>query len=254
MKPKSITISRLLPALSILILTIALVSWDFKKSPGQQQKATYRDTLPPEKNNSRDKQIRNLDDVLDELDASKMKLNIEQVQKEVNEAMKNIDMDKVKTEIDRAMKEVDIEKIKQNVEESVAKINWDKIKTQLEEVKMISTGKLQREMKEVQKNLGKIGPEIQKELDKAKEKIEKAKAEMKEYKSFLDGLEKDGLVDTKGDYSIKHKSGELFINGKKATDDVYNKYRPFLEKHKTFTIEKDGDNFNIRLNNHIRVI
>jgi hypothetical protein len=128
------------------------------------------------------------------------------------------------------------------------------MKAQLDEVKMINTEKLQKEMKEVQKNLEKMGPEIQKELEKAKEKIEKAKAEMKEYKDFLDGLEKDGLINTKEDYTIKHKDGELFINGKKATDDVYNKYRSFLENHKTFTIEKSGDDFNIHLNNHVTVI
>ncbi len=46
-------------------------------------------------------------------------------------------------------------------------------------------------------------------MEKAKEKIEKAKAEMNEYKEFVDGLEKDGLINNKEDYTIKHKDGEL---------------------------------------------
>ena len=251
MKPKPLISASPLLILFITALSITLVSWDFKQSPAPfHQKTTGTDTIPAD----RDKKIRNLDDVLDNLDAAEMKLNMEQVQKEIKDALKNIDMDKVKMEVDKAMKEVDMEKIKRDVEESVAKIDWNKMKMQLDQMKMLNTEKLQKEMKEVQKNLEKMGPEIQKELDKAKEKIEKAKAEMKEYKEFLDGLEKDGLINTKEDYTIKHKDGELFINGKKVSDDVYNKYRSFLEKHKTFTIEKNGDDFNVHLNNHVTVI
>jgi hypothetical protein len=251
MKPKPFIIVSPVLILLIAALSITLLSWDFKQSPVRpKQNTTASDTVP----NDRNKKIRNLDDVLDNLDAAEMKLNMEQVQKEIKDAMKNIDMEKIKMEMDKAMKEVDMEKIKKEVQESVAKIDWDKMKAQLDEAKMINTEKLQKEMKEVQKNLEKIGPQIQKELDKAKEKVEKAKAEMKEYKEFVDGLEKDGLINTKEDYTIKHKDGELIINGKKASDEVYNKYRSFLEKHKTFTIEKSGDDFNIHLNNHVTVI
>jgi chromosome segregation ATPase len=255
MKPKPFIAASPALILFITALSITLLSWDFKQSPSPfQQKTSGIDTVPVEKKIDRDKKIRDLDDALDDLDAAEMKLNMEQVQKEIKDAMKNIDMDKIKMEMDKAMKEVDMEKIKRDVEESVAKIDWDKMKAQLDEVKMINTEKLQDQMKEVQKNLEKMGTEIKKEMDKAKEKIEKAKAEMKEYKEFMDGLEKDGLLNSKEDYIIKHKDGELFINGKKASDDVYNKYRSFLERHKTFTIEKSGDDFNIRLNNHVTVI
>ncbi len=255
MKPKPFIAASPVLILLITALSITLLSWDFKQSPSPfQQKTPGTDTVPTGKNIERDKKIRNLDDVLDDLNATEMKLNMEQAQKEITDALKNIDMDKVKMEMDQAMKEVDMEKIKREVEESVAKIDWNKMKAQLDEVKMINTEKLLKEMKEVQKNLEKMGPEIQKELDKAKEKIEKAKIEVKEYKEFVDGLENDGLINTKEDYTIKHKNGELIINGKKTSDDVYNKYRNFLEKHKTFTIEKSGDDFNIHLNNHVTVI
>ena len=44
---------------------------------------------------------------------------------------------------------------------------------------------------------------------------------------------------------MKHIDGVLEINGKKAADSVYNKYRSFLEKHKKFTIKKDSDDFDI---------
>ncbi len=88
-------------------------------------------------------------------------------------------------------------------------------------------------------------PEIEKELAKAKKEVEKAKAEVKEYKTFVDDLASDGLIDKKGEYTIKHKNGELIINGKTQPAGVYNKYRSFLEKHKTLTIEKSDDDFRI---------
>ena len=61
----------------------------------------------------------------------------------------------------------------------------------------------------------------------------------------MDGLEKDGLINKKDGYTIKHKNGELIINGKVQPEGVYNKYRGFLEKHKTLTIEKSDNDFNI---------
>ena len=87
-------------------------------------------------------------------------------------------------------------------------------------------------------------------MEKAKVDIEKAKVEMREYKSFVDGLEKDGLINKRDGYSIEHKNGELIINGKKQPADVYNKYRSFLEKHKKFNIKKTDDNFNINNDDH----
>ena len=77
--------------------------------------------------------------------------------------------------------------------------------------------------------------------------IEKAKVEMKEYKSFVDGLEKDGLINKKENYSIKYNDGKLIINDKEPTADTYKKYRSFLDKHKKFNIEKDNDDFNINM-------
>lgn len=246
MKPKSFV--KLSPMLILLvcILSIGLLSWDFQQSGNSNsQKQTVSDTIPTEK------KIQNLDDVLDNLDAAKMKLDMKQAEQQIRDAIKNINMEQVKAELDRAMKQVDMEKIKREVDESVAKIDWDKIKMQMDAVKQINTEKLNAQIKEVQENLEKLGPKLKEEMDKAKEKIEKAKAEIKEYKGFVDGLEKDGLINTKEDYTIKHKNGELTINGKKASDDVYNKYRSFLEKHKDFKIEKSGDDFNIRPNNPV---
>jgi hypothetical protein len=107
--------------------------------------------------------------------------------------------------------------------------------------------KVGEEMKKVKEEMEKLGPQLKKEMENAKVEIEKAKVEMKEYKAFVDGLENDGLINKKQDYTILHKDGELTVNGKKVSTELYSKYRSFLEKHKNFSIKKEKDDFNIDL-------
>ena len=82
-------------------------------------------------------------------------------------------------------------------------------------------------------------------MQTAKESIEKAKKEMLEYKRFIDGLDKDGLIDKDKNYKIEYKNGELSINGKKQSVEVAKKYSSFLKDKKDFTIKKDDDGFDI---------
>ncbi|HMK26175.1 MAG TPA: hypothetical protein VK483_09110 [Chitinophagaceae bacterium] len=276
MKPTKFTTGRMLLVLLITGLAIGLVSWDQKQSPGHFGQP-INDTVPKTKPGDREKKIRDLDDVLDELNEADMKVNMEKVQKELAEAMKKIDGEKIKMEMEKAMKEVDMEKIKREVEESMAKIDfnkikeemanvmkevdmekiqkevqesmakvdWDKMKAEMDKVKDIDMKQVEKEMEKVKEEMKNLGPKIEKEMEKAKVEIEKAKVEIKEYKEFVDGLESDGLINKKESYSLKHKDGELFINGKKASEQTYNKYRSFLEKHKKFSIKKDDDDFDI---------
>lgn len=232
-----------------VISTLLLVSWDHKPAGSPFFTDDYRqaaDTIP--KKESREKKIRDLDDVLAELNDVDLRVDMEKIKREIADAMKKIDGDKIRTEIEKTMREVDIEKIKREVEASIAKIDWDKMKAELDRldrVKDIDLQKLDLDMKKMEEELKKIGPEIEKSLEKAKIEIEKAKAEMKEYNEFVDGLEKDGLLKRKDGYTVKHKDGELFVNDKKVSPELYNKYRNFLEKHKKFTIEKTDDDLDI---------
>lgn len=173
-----------------------------------------------------------------------MNLDMAKMQKELKESLKELDNDKIKAEIENAMKNVDLAKIQDEIKESMAKVDWEKLNKEMEEVKKTDFSKIDEEMAKVKKEMENIGPGLEKEMQKARTQIEKAKEELKEYKGFVDGLEKDGLINKKEDYSIKHKDGELIINGKKASNETYLKYRSFLEKHPKFNIEKNDD-FNI---------
>ena len=144
----------------------------------------------------------------------------------------------MKDEIAKAMKQIDAEKIKLDINNSIAKIDMDKIKVELDKVKDI-------DFKEMENNLKKMKPEIEKSMQTAKESIDKAKKEMLEYKNFIDGLNKDGLIDKSKNYTIEYKNSELTINGKKQPSDVVKKYNSFLQGKKDFTIKKDDDGFDI---------
>ena len=254
-----------------------LSSWDFKNTYAawNDNADDKYDTIP--KKETREKKIRDLDDVIDELNAIDFKMDMEKMQKELNESMKKLDMKKIQLDMENAMRDVDFQKIQKEIEQSMAKIDfgniekemakamkefdatkiqkevqesmqkieWDKMKIEFDKVKEIDMKKMQLDMEKMQAELSKIGPEIEKSLENAKVEIEKAKVEMKEYKEFVDGLEKDGLINKKEQYTIKHDNGELFINSKKASDATYKKYKPFLDKRKKFTIEKSDDDFNI---------
>lgn len=276
MKPTNFVSGRWLLLLLTVGLTVGLISWDQQQKPGQYQQS-INDTTPKKKNTDREKKVRDLDDVLEELDRAELDVNMEKIQKEIAEAMKKIDVDQIRMEIEKAMKEVDMAKIQKDVQESLAKVDFDKIKAEIadamkevdmakiqkevqeslakvdfdkiklemEKVKDIDMKKLEIDMKKMQEEMKEMGPKLKEEMEKAKVEIEKAKAEIKEYKTFVDGLADDGLINKKGTYTLKHKDGELLINGKKASEQTYNKYRSFLEKHKKFNIEKSDDDFDI---------
>ena len=279
MKPKTITAGKFFLGLFVIGATLALVSWDFKQQPTNRHVGAFTDTIPQKGDRNRDRKVRDLDEAISDLDhvnidiqlekamkevanamkeinSDKLKLEIEtamksvdmdKVRNEVERAMKDIDTDKMKADMERAMKEVDFSKIKMDIDKSMASIDWDKMKANIDEVKKINLDKLDIDTKKIQEQLQDLGPEIRKSLENAKVEIEKAKVELKEYKTFVDGLEKDGLLNKKENYSIRHKAGKLYVNDKEVSADTYQKYKKFLDKHDDFNIKKDADDFNIDL-------
>lgn len=265
MNPLKNTASRLLLALLITGLTAGLISWGDHPADTSRFTRDIADTTPKPKS-AREKSIRDLDDVLAELESGDVQKELERAQKELQEALKKIDPEKIRLEVENALKEVDMAKIQKEVQESLAKLDMAKLQKEIQEsVAKIDLEKIQKEvqeslakadagkiqeelaveMKKMQEELKGIQPRLEKELAKAREEIEKARAEIKEYKEFVDALDKDGLINKKEGYKLKHKDGDLFINGKKADAATYSKYRSFLEKHKKFSIDKDLDDFDI---------
>ena len=258
MKPGSTRKSGLLIMLAVVgIATLAFISWDNPHQQHYQQAQDESDTIP----GKRDRKVRDLDEAIQELEEVNIDMEIENAMKEVSKAlkeldvqkaqldvqraMKEIDMVKMKADIDKAMKEIDFKKIEQEVKESLAKIDFEKMQAELEKVKEVNMKEVEASMEEAKEQMEKLGPQLEKQLKNAKVEIEKAKSELKEYKGFVDGLENEGLINKKEGYTIKHRDGKLTINDKEASQQTYQKYRSFLEKHKKFSIEKDDDDFDI---------
>ena len=166
-------------------------------------------------------------------------IDVEKINTEIQKSMKDLDMEKVQTSIEKAVKEVDVEKIKANIDASIAKIDMEKIKQEMEKLSTIDMRKMEEELKNV-------GPQIEKSMKDATLNVEKAKTELKMYKSFIDNLDRDGLIDKTKNYSIEYKNGELTINGKKQPADVMKKYNSFLQNRKEFKIKKDEDGFDVK--------
>ena len=245
MKPGSTNALRALTILFVAGALLTLVSWGQQQIPTGSVLQVKEDTTKKKK--TKHKEVRDLDEAINELDEVDLDIHLENAMKEVAEAMKKLDVSAMKLEMDKAMKEVDFEKIKKEIDESMAKVDWEKIKEELEKVKEIDYSAIEVEMKKAKKEMGKIQPQIEKELKAAKVELEKAKKEMKEYKTFVDGLNSDGLINKKENYTIQHEDGKLLINGKEASLKTYQKYQDFLKKHPKINIRKDDNDFNIDL-------
>lgn len=208
------------------------------------------DTIP-----KTDKKIKNIDDVIIELDKATIeleKIDWNKMKKEIEEATKKIDVTKMKIQLENELKQIDAQKIKSDVEKAISEIDMQKLKIELQaslakvdvekiksDIQKIKTEDLQK----IEIELKNIKPEIERSLNEAKVEIELAKKELSEYRNFISSLENDGLINKKDGYTIEHRKGELIINGQKQSSEVYNKNKDFLDKHKSFKIRQTDNDF-----------
>jgi len=247
-------------ALIALPLTIIVIcGWQDPKEHQQQnvQKLSTKqtDTVPKNKEEDHDDfNTKDLDKAMKELNEHMKQLDIQlkdldvNIDKTIEESLAKVDFDQIGKQVEQSLKNINWNEIQMNVdnsikqaEEHMKEINFDKINDEMKELQE----KFQSEEFKKQFDSDKLQKQIDEAMDKANEGIQKAKTELQQFREFTSELEKDGLIKKSEGYSIKHKEGELLINGKKASNETYLKYRDFLEKHKTFKIEKSDDDFNI---------
>ncbi len=80
--------------------------------------------------------------------------------------------------------------------------------------------------------------------DASRELTERNRATSNVYNNLLKAMESDKLIDREAGYNIEKKGDELFINGKKQSDDIKNKYKQYL-KNDNVTIKGDKTNLQI---------
>ena len=115
MKPTTFLTGRyLLPAL-VLLFSIGLISWDYQQKTGVPPQ-NQQDTLPKKK---KEKKVKDLDEVLAELESTNIQAEMEKVQAELAKAAREFDGEKIKLEIEKALKEVDMAKIQAEIASAI---------------------------------------------------------------------------------------------------------------------------------------
>lgn len=183
------------------------------------------------------------------------KVDWQSIEKQVKDALKEVDVEKIKAEVSNAIKEVDMEKINKEVTAALKEVDMDnlnvEIKNAVEEARKaignINTEEMKKEMDKAKIEIEKARVDIKKiDIDKimleAKEGIGKAKVELKNISLMFDQLEKDGLINKKDGFTVEYKDKTLYLNDKKQSDEVTDKYRHyFKEDHFKMIIDKEKE-------------
>lgn len=69
------------------------------------------------------------------------------------------------------------------------------------------------------------------------------------YEKMLGKMEKEGLIDRSNAYSVQKKNGKLYINGKRQPDEVYNKYKRYLDDAQTLSLSGSKNSLNVNVSN-----
>jgi hypothetical protein len=160
---------------------------------------------------------------------------------ELNENLQemNVDLQAMNQDLQRSMQEIDFESLQADIDASVAKVDFEALQESIESVKSIDLENIKQNIEAAKEQLDKLQPELERSMKASRESLEKAKANLRGYKSFIEELEDDGLIDKREGYTVEHRDGQLLINGKAQSRDVYNRHRSFLEKNERFTIREN---------------
>ncbi len=226
-----------------------------------------------------DKQLQGKDfeKIQRKLEESLSQIDLEAIQQKVEEAMKKVDFEKIQLQATEAIRKIDMQKIQHDIQEAMkeAKDKPDMKKLQqelkesmkeaqksMEEAKKIDYKKLEKELERnreqwqkeklnIEKELQEAKKEIsgnkgtfQKEVYEARNEIVKAKEELQAYKTMITRMDKEGLLNSKDDYSIDYQEGSLLINGKKQTKEITDSYKSYFKKD-TVHITNQKGNFSI---------
>jgi len=180
----------------------------------------------------------------------------------ITNAMKNIDMAAIGNKVNDALKQVDWNAVNKTMTMSFnhldSNIDWKEIQKTIE-MSMEEAQKALSDAK-VKENMEKSRKEVDIAIEKAKKELKKDMAEARanemkarelhnnSYEKMLAKMEGDGLIDKAEGFTVKKKYDELYINGEKQPDAIYNKYAPYLHGDKIIIKGKD-DGLTIDIHN-----
>jgi len=251
-------------------LVIGAVTMSFQDSFLMNQKfdlsQNLKDTVP-EKNfegNFKMKDFDNLNETIEKsMEAAQSALkniDLTSLQKNIDASLKNINMDEIMKNVQTSLKNIDLDKMMAEVKNSLKDINWKETEGTINsamkeaqaeiekaqvEIKNINTEEIKKEIEnaklEVEKSKDAFKHiDMDKLMKEAKEGADKAKQSLSRTKAMFTEMENDGLINTKDGFTIEYKDKDLYINNKKQSEQVTDKYRKyFTEGHFKITIDKD---------------
>lgn len=180
-------------------------------------------------------------------------VDVEKIQSDVRAALKDIDLGKIKMQVDESLRSIDCDKLRKEINSSLDKVDMDAIRNEIEKAgddvrRELKDKDWKKEMEDAQKDVERARDELKHEkfdmkdiMDKAGEGIANTKEELRGYQDMIYSMESDGLLNTKEDYVIKYRNGELSINGKKQSQEVTDKYKKYFKKDKITIRKEDGE-------------
>lgn len=186
-----------------------------------------------------DGQLKQLEIQMKNLDNQLQNQNLQKYQQQAAEAIQKADFEKINKEIEKAIKNIRLEKINNRAETvaGISKLKMAEVQKELEQVK----ASFEKDKEVIKFNTKDFKLNIENALKKARISIESAKQKIENLKNFTEALQKDGLIDKSKAYKIEVKKGELYINDKKQTKEISNKYKQYY-KDNNLSIDMNGEN------------
>ena len=211
------------------------------------------------------------DKVQHDLETALKNIDIEKIRIGAEQAVRNVDMEKIAKEIETSLDKIDFEKIGRDLDAATndfSKIDKEKIKEEMqkvrteveeqlkkqdfrkemEEIKKIDMNEIRADLEEARKEIAKVKEQLRAEkidlkatMQMANSEIEKAQQDLKGYQEMTYALEKEGLLDTKKDYTIQYKDGVLTINDRKQSFETAARYKKYFRKEPTTIKKQNGD-------------
>jgi intergrase/recombinase len=105
---------------------------------------------------------------------------------------------------------------------------------------------IQKDLEQARREINSDRRNLHEELSRAKQEIARTRQELTSYKTMISLMEKEGLINSNDDYSIRYHAGELTINGKKQPTEIAEKYTGYLGDDVEIT--RQNGNFSINKN------
>jgi hypothetical protein len=236
----------------------------FSNAPQQNQftNLSFQDTIPEKRNKvTREEFKRDLDKELYQLDKTEKefeKLKDKDwlhLQQQLEESLRKIDLQKtelrkMEQQVQASLRKIDFDKLDQQINlslEGIDKFDKEDVKkhmylSKLHMEKAMKNAAKHKELyslkhfdhdrlhKQLQGKMKLHGLDMKKSMADAQKNVHKQRKVMEQYQHLIYEMEKDGLLNTKEDYSIAFKNNELHINGKQQPQSVVEKYRKYIDE------------------------